>query len=160
MRDAFGGIVNLAIIVVFLVLVSGYLAFNVNYTKAFRAKNYIISKFEQYEGDCTDTTDRCYKDIEEYARSLGYDTGENFNPVDSTNDGGCTKLFCYIKVDVNPAGDNEKNKNNEYENEGYKKVYYKIVTQINIDIPIINRILPNLRLFQVTGSTKQIVERN
>ena len=32
MRDAFGGVVNLAMIVVFLVLVTGYLAFNVNYT--------------------------------------------------------------------------------------------------------------------------------
>ena len=34
MRDALGGVVNLAMIVVFLVLVCGYLAFNVNYTKA------------------------------------------------------------------------------------------------------------------------------
>ena len=43
MRDALGGVVNLAMIVVFLVLVCGYLAFNVNYTKAFRVKNYIIT---------------------------------------------------------------------------------------------------------------------
>lgn len=34
MRDAFGGLMNMVIIIVFLVLVSGYLAFNVNYTKA------------------------------------------------------------------------------------------------------------------------------
>ena len=52
MRDAFGGVTNLVIIVVFLTLVSGYLAFNVNYTKAFRVKNKIISTFEQYEGVC------------------------------------------------------------------------------------------------------------
>ena len=44
MRDAFGGLLNMVIIVVFLVLVSGYLAFNVNYTKAFRVKNKIITK--------------------------------------------------------------------------------------------------------------------
>ena len=49
MRDAFGGLMNMVIIVVFLVLVSGYLAFNVNYTKAFRVKNKIITKIEQYE---------------------------------------------------------------------------------------------------------------
>ena len=52
MRDAFGGIVNLSMIVIFLVLVCGYLAFNVNYTKAFRVKNYIITTMEQYEGNC------------------------------------------------------------------------------------------------------------
>ena len=50
MRDAVGGVVNLVIIVVFLVIVSGYLAFNVNYTKAFRVKNKIISTIEEYEG--------------------------------------------------------------------------------------------------------------
>ena len=43
MRDAFGGLMNMVIIIVFLVLVSGYLAFNVNYTKAFRVKNKIIT---------------------------------------------------------------------------------------------------------------------
>ena len=43
MRDAFGGIVNISMIVVFLVVVSGYLAFNVTYTKAFRMKNKIIT---------------------------------------------------------------------------------------------------------------------
>ena len=42
MRDAFGGIVNIAIIVVFMTIVSGYLAFNVSYTKAFKVKNYFI----------------------------------------------------------------------------------------------------------------------
>ena len=43
MRDAIGGVVNITIIVTFLVIVSGYLAFNVNYTKAFRVKNKIIT---------------------------------------------------------------------------------------------------------------------
>ena len=52
MRDAFGGLMNMVIIIVFLVLVSGYLAFNVNYTKAFRVKNKIITTIEQYEGNC------------------------------------------------------------------------------------------------------------
>ena len=56
MRDAFGGIANMVVIIVFLVIVSGYLAFNVNYTKAFRVKNKIISTFEQYEGNCYDPT--------------------------------------------------------------------------------------------------------
>ena len=35
MRDAFGGLLNIVIIVVFMTLVSGYLAFNVSYAKAF-----------------------------------------------------------------------------------------------------------------------------
>ena len=57
MRDAFGGIVNISMIVVFLVIVSGYLAFNVSYTKAFRVKNKIITTIEQYEGLCDEDSD-------------------------------------------------------------------------------------------------------
>ena len=43
MRDSLGGAVNIIIIVVFIVIALGYMAFNVNYTKAFRMKNKIIS---------------------------------------------------------------------------------------------------------------------
>ena len=49
MRDAIGGVVNVAFIAVFLVIVSGYLAFSVSYNKAFKVKNKIISILEQYE---------------------------------------------------------------------------------------------------------------
>ena len=69
MRDAFGGIANIVVIVVFLVIVSGYLAFNVNYTKAFRVKNKIISTFEQFEGNCYDdiaTEGTCNYEIQKY----------------------------------------------------------------------------------------------
>jgi hypothetical protein len=52
MRDAFGGLLNIVIIVVFMTLVSGYLAFNVSYAKAFKVKNKIISTIENYNGSC------------------------------------------------------------------------------------------------------------
>ena len=71
MRDAFGGIINLSMIVIFLVLVCGYLAFNVNYTKAFRVKNYIITSIEQYEGNCDPGT-TCNQKITEYIKKVGY----------------------------------------------------------------------------------------
>ena len=74
MRDAFGGIVNISMIVVFLVVVSGYLAFNVTYTKAFRMKNKIITTLEQYEG-CQGTNEQTWVGIlEDYANSIGYVT--------------------------------------------------------------------------------------
>ena len=38
-----------------------------------------------------------------------------------------------------------------------KRSYFKVVTQINIDIPIINKILPGLKIFQISGDTKPIV---
>lgn len=143
MRDAFGGIVNIAMIVIFLVVVSGYLAFNVNYTKAFRVKNKIISAYEQYEGNCTKTSSQCRKQIQDYMKQVGYTTQK----LKDSSYTGCDNGYCYQEIVVQDA--------NKYEKRN-KKVYYKIKTQINIDIPIINKILPGLRIFEVTGDTKVI----
>ena len=146
MRDAFGGIVNIVIIVVFLVLVSGYLAFNVNYTKAFRVKNKIISTYEQYEGAC-DQNSTCEKKIKEYMTRLGYNA-PNMKEEDKTWE--CRDIgYCVKEVMVSA-------KNKDSISERNEKSYYKIKTQINIDIPIVNKIMPGLRIFEVSGDTKVI----
>lgn len=148
MRDAFGGIINLSMIVVFLVLVCGYLAFNVNYTKAFRVKNYIITTIEQYEGNCENVNSPCAQKISNYIRQVGYsapnfDLGENYV---------CHEGYCYQKISV--ASENGS------VNENNNQVYYRVVTQINIDIPIINKIMPGLKIFQISGNTKLITPFN
>lgn len=150
MRDAFGGVTSLVIIVVFLVLVSGYLAFNVSYTKAFRVKNRIISLYEQYEGEqCyTNGSSDCNKKIQEYMNQLGYNPGTISCPAGANvkkYNGYCVEKFEIEKIDDTSLDDMKK------------RAYYKIVTQIQIDIPIINKILPGLRIFQISGDTKPIV---
>lgn len=150
MRDAFGGLMNMVIIVVFLVLVSGYLAFNVNYTKAFRVKNKIITTIEQYEGACDpgDETNACNKAIRAYMTTIGY------NADDLRIDGyTCGSGYCIKK---------ETSYDTYSTDEGIVKdlsgkVYYKVTTAIVIDIPIINKIMPNLNIFQVSGATKSFV---
>lgn len=153
MRDAFGGITSLAIIVVFLVLVSGYLAFNVNYTKAFRVKNKIVSMFEQYEGNCGlgASSVSCDQIIKEYINNIGYSvpTG-TLDPNSIFDCPSCEKEcldigYCWMKVDVTTASDMED------------KAYYKIATRIQMDIPIINKIMPSLKIFQITGDTRTII---
>jgi len=149
MRDAFGGVANLVIIVVFLVLVSGYLAFNVNYTKAFRVKNKIISTIEEYEGKCVpgNEANDCHIKIRDYMRSLGYDSPD----PDLSGDGyDCGGGYCIKLVEVAPPSSTSTD-------DTKKRAYFKVVTQISIDIPIINKILPGLKLFQVSGDTKPIV---
>lgn len=146
MRDAFGGIVNITIIIAFLVIVSGYLAFNVNYTKAFRVKNKIITTIEQYEGNCSNIGGACDQAITDYMREIGYSvqTGFNLEGYD------CRNGYCIQRVDA----DNNTDPSIVLENDG--KVYYKVATVIYIDIPIINKIMPHLKVFQVTGTTKVI----
>lgn len=143
MRDAFGGIVNLSMIVVFLVLVCGYLAFNVNYTKAFRVKNYIITSLEQYEGNCALNT-VCSDKIKTYINQVGYSA-----PNLDIDGYVCDYGYCYKEIDAS-------NKSPDTVSESKNQVYYHVITQINIDIPIINKIMPGLKIFQISGNTKLI----
>lgn len=149
MRDAMGGLVNIVIVVVFLVIVSGYMAFNVNYTKAFRVKNKIISTIEQYEGI---TNSEVNSIIQDYMLQIGYDRS---NPPKMEDEGyTCPNGlgYCYKKV---ASRDKDTSDTKDMKN----KVYYKVATQITIDIPIIKNIMPNLNVFRVTGDTKTIIER-
>lgn len=144
MRDALGGLVNIAIIVVFLVIVSGYLAFNVNYTKAFRVKNKIISTIENNEGLDSDGRAK----ISDYMQSIGYDVSipTNFSSAGWTVERG----FAWKTADSStgvPGGSVTDN---------VKKQYYEVVTFVTIDIPIIKKIMPQFQFFQVKGTTKSI----
>lgn len=137
MRDALGGTVVITIIVIFIVFVSAYLAFNVNYTKAFKMKNKIISTYEEYNGKCE--TD-CKTKIKEYAESIGYKPKLNCGGYDRDSNG----LYCFKEMFVN--------KDNRSCDEGLKS-YYKIQTKIDIRIPIVDNIL-GLQVFAISGDTK------
>ena len=49
MRDAYGGIMNIVLLVTFFLIVEGVLGLIVGYTKAFKMKNIVISTVEEYE---------------------------------------------------------------------------------------------------------------
>lgn len=136
MRDAMGGTVALVIIVVFIVFALGYMAFNVNYTKAFRMKNKIISLYEEYDGECDS---KCEGEIIAYSKQIGYSLGSSIE-CGNYEGKGANGLYCYNEVALE-GGEEESKK------------YYTIVTKINVEVPIINRIL-NLRIFYITGDTK------
>lgn len=151
MRDAMGGTVALVIIVVFIVIALGYMAFNVNYTKAFRMKNKIISVYEDFNGDCEkNSKSACNTQITKYAESLGYSTGDALTcPSGYTM--SSTKLYCSQRIEVTPNVDDDIIVDDS------TKYYYKILTKINIEVPIINNAL-DLKAFQITGDTKSFKE--
>ena len=146
MKDAFGGIANIVLVAIFLVIISGILGLVVNYTKAFRMKNSIISAIEQYEGSkgCfEDEKSGCQELIQSRANRLGYRPGitscssEGYSPDASS-------YFCYK---LNNPGKETAGSTNKYS--------YTIVTQVDIDIPIINKMM-GLSIFQVHGDTRPI----
>ena len=146
MRDAMGGTTTLVIIVVFIVFALGYMAFNVNYTKAFRMKNKIISVYEDYDGNCLGD---CQSAIKNYAKTLGYSIGNGMEcPTGYSNS---NNLYCYKKVDATGRA------TDGVIEDAKRKSYYKIITKINVEIPIINNML-DLKIFYITGDTKSFEE--
>ena len=141
MKDAFGGILNIAFIAIFLMLVSGILGLVVNYTKAFKMKNIVISTIEQYEGasGCFSNEDSgCRGKMMSEAKNIGYSPSSLQCPTTKgyvkSND-----LFCYKRIDSDSG----------------RNYVYSIITQVDINIPIINKIM-GLSIFQVHGDTRAI----
>ncbi len=151
MRDAIGGVFSLQIIVIFMLIVNGYLAFTVNYTKAFRVKNQIIQIIEQHEGFTEDAKEK----IDEYMRKTNYELSDAYTSWCQRNGlevyrSSTNGAFCYTrsKVDISGGSTNKKN---------YQGSYYSIQTFVNIDIPVINKLLPfTAGLFRVGGETSMI----
>ena len=141
MSEGIGSTTILTIIVVFIALVSGYMAYNVNYTKAFRMKNKIIALYEENNGICGGA---CQDQIVTYANEIGYRPSGQLN----CNETDVRGLYCEykIKVDKNKAGDDVfVDTKDEY--------YYRILTRINIQIPIIQNIF-GYGILNITGDTK------
>ncbi len=153
MRDAVGGTVTIGIIIFFILLVNGYLAFNVNYTKAFNVKSQIISIIEKNEGH----TDRAEEQIKEYIASINYSVNQNMMqgvlndegficPGSGGSDNGSLG-YCYKPV----AADTETT-------DTYRGTYYQVVTFVSMDVPVLSQLLPMLAddLFRVNGETKLV----
>lgn len=161
MKDAFGGIFNLVIVAVFLVLVMGILGLTVNYIKAFKAKNIIISTIEQYGPgtNCFNTGEACFEKIKRETESIGYHPtslncpekkdGKTWDsaPYDDKSNG----LFCAsLEEWHHETGDSHIDVNDQWK--------FSIITQVDVDIPIINKIM-GLYFFQVKGDTRVITEK-
>lgn len=141
MRDAYGGIVNIMFIVVFMVVINGYLAFAANYNKAFRVKNKIISLIEQNEG-----WDNNKEDLKEKIQTEMKQVGYAVTDLDISGY-DCDKQWGYCVRQYYTSGPDQGE---------ITKITYKVVTAVNVDIPIIRNVLPKLSVFQVSGTTKAI----
>jgi hypothetical protein len=142
MQEAFGGIINMFFIGLFLLIVISVLGLVVSYTKAFKMKNIIISHIENYEASgCFDAGTACMTRIEDSAKALGY--GANIRcPDDFTRVDG---LFCYQELEVKGTKDHISQVPKRY----------RVITQVDLKLPIISNIFA-MDFFQVTGDTRVI----
>lgn len=147
MRDAIGQVFALQVILIFVLLINGYMAYSVNYTRAFRVKNQIVNIIEQYEGPYND---EAVDKINNYIEKMSYDVdNQQMLRFQADNpDAVCPNYtgWCYISHEVSQTGADEDRNG----------TYYSVVTFVNIDIPVVKNILGMGSFLQVVGETKTI----
>ena len=82
MRESIGGGWLFGIVIVFIFMFSGFLAYSVSYTRAFNVKNEIINYIEQSQGYTTST-----KDVQKLSEADGLlDTteGKTYNLINKS----------------------------------------------------------------------------
>ena len=164
MNESLGGLVNIVIISVFIVIAMGYIAFNVNYTKAFRMKDKIITVYDKYDGNC-DINSPCSDEIKEYAREIGYSAKDFFsdNNFEGKKFSGDDEIYSsseYEKIDNLYVRKKVYNKKCNGKADGvysydYEEYHYNIVTKVNLSLPIIDKFM-GFDFLYVDGNTNLI----
>lgn len=157
MRDAIGGTFTFQIIIFFLVLVSGYLAFSVNYSKAYRAKNKVIDVYETYEGHLENA--KAQEKINTYFKQIGYNPAQQYvtaqnakcenqgSPVGS--DKSCGQCYCENGYCIKVICD-------ESSSDILGRKYADVTTFVSIDIPVMREIFSHISFFTVKGSSSTV----
>lgn len=173
MREAIGSSLLLNIALVFIGVISLFLVGSIAYSKAFKAKNQIISVIDSYNGECfvegNLDDDACYKEIESKLTDMGYSSNISSECPDinkSDGDSGVLEIekvypplvktghqYCvykYTLCDVQRI-DSSNTKCSDYSNQ---LSYYKVITFMHFDIPLVGQFLE----FQVSGETKSFYD--
>lgn len=144
MREAIGGYFNLTILFAFILLVSGFISLAINYTKAYRVKNNVLTYLEKYEGNPNNEEMLDY--IDSYIKTVGYKASSA--SIKAARDQGFTcqtykgqdQGWCYKKK--NSAGND--------------RFTLDMVVFVSLDIPIINQVFSNFKFFWLNGTTSSI----
>lgn len=150
MKDSIGAIPALAMVFTFIIIISGYLAFTINYSKAFKMKSRLIDLLQESENLQTENIDSVKGKVNDYAKTIGYSASNEFLQENCLDSEGWKQVpqngWCYkVEKDTGSA---------------VTTTYIRVKTFVSIDVPIINKVLPNIRFFQLEGSTKSTREIN
>ncbi len=150
MREAIGGTWLTQLIIVFMLIFVAFLALSLNYTKAFKIKNELLTIIEKREG-FTDGDDGSIAIINNYLRANNYHaqkgcsvdsygvTDLNSTSIELVTNSSKKYYYCVKKIAA-PASNNDA------------KAYYKISTFFYFNLPVLGDIFT----FEVNGSTGDI----
>ena len=152
MREGIGGVWLTQLIILFILIFVAFLALSLNYTKAFKVKNELLTIIEKREG-LTTGDDGSIAIIYNYLKSNGYfvthacpegsygirDLNNQSVNLVSKND-RTPYYYCVTKI-KSPMSNNNGN------------VYYKVNIFFYFNLPIIGDVFK----FDVSGSTENII---
>lgn len=158
MKEAVGGISLFTIVIVFVILFTGYISLSINYSKAYNVKNELVNIIRNQGGVCTSSTpsasDNCYNFVEQitdYFKETNYrSTGRcKDGYVGYTRNGelassGERTAFCVRGISANG--------NSELPN----ALYYKVQVFWQLDIPIFSSVFN----FSTDGETARVYAPN
>ena len=154
MREAIGATWIFGIVITFIALFSGYLAFSINYSKAFRMKDGIVERIEKHGGPNKDAID----DIGNLMNEIGYSSKgkcATFFNNSQLKWGGVNKKQVTKPSDVN-SKDNFNyclQRVDSFNTNGQLSAsYYKVYVFFSISLPFID----TSSAFYVTGETSNI----
>lgn len=156
MRNAVGATWIFGLCLVFIILFTSYLTISMNYAKAFRIKNYIVSVLEENEGYTNSVDER----VSDYLYNQGYNsygTCENYIEANGyewdiageidISDNLPTKKHnaCIYRLLSPDTGD---------EGVGATRSRYRVVTFFRFDLPLVRYFTQ----FQVAGESRYIYD--
>ena len=155
MREAIGSGWVMTIVLAFIALFSGYLAFSINYSKAFRMKDEMIEIIEKHNGPTSEALGEINKMMNEINYSAQGACEEYVNDSEGSKTIGVLKTivtssesfsfsdsYNYCLTEVAYFG-------------GYGQLsssYYKVHVFFSLSLPMIN----NSSIFNIAGETKSI----
>lgn len=143
MREAIGGSYLFGLALTFIILFASFIAVAINYTKAFRVKNEIISIIEESEGYTRDSMnvvsvgESAEAKIDEFLDTANYDKEVEVDCPDEDMKSS-TSGYCYKLIQT-------------ADNEGY----YKVTSFVVFELPLVDAFGFSFNI-PVSGETKLI----
>ncbi len=152
MRESIGGISLFNLVIVFVLLFTGYISLSINYSKAYNVKNELVNIIKNQGGICTEGADICNNFVDQIQ--------DYFGEVSYHSHGTCQEGWYGFKRDGSISRDGAAfcvkgipvSQNSELPN----VVYYQVKVFYQLDLPILNSIFN----FTVSGETSRIYSPN
>lgn len=140
MKQSIGYTQTLNIMIVFIMIVFMFIFAMVNFYKAYKINNNIVSSIEKYEG----YNNLSENDISVRLERLGYDDSSIYC---YENNGGCTLVKTDTGSVSNASG--ERGYCVYYCDDGNNYYHYRVATNMFINVPIVRTIIP-LKVYSST----------